>query len=66
KVRTYNVPQSRVTDHRIGFTTRNLQQVLAGELDELVDALAAAEQDDRLAHLAQSEGNAPTHAGGSA
>ncbi len=66
KVRTYNVPQSRVTDHRIGYTTRALQQVLAGELDELVDALAAAEQDERLADLARNEGQAPVHAGGSA
>ncbi|MCX5751574.1 MAG: peptide chain release factor 1 [Candidatus Saganbacteria bacterium] len=48
KIRTYNFPQSRITDHRIGFTTHNLQGVLDGELDAIIDALAAA---DRLARL---------------
>jgi peptide chain release factor 1 len=66
KVRTYNVPQSRVTDHRIGFTTRNLPQVLSGELDEIVDALAEAEQSERLAELAAGEGREPARAGGAA
>jgi len=49
KIRTYNVPQSRVTDHRIGYTTRNLAQVLAGEMTELVDALRSAERDQLMA-----------------
>ena len=66
KVRTYNVPQSRLTDHRIGFTTRNLAQVLSGELDEVVAALAAAEQADRLEDLATDEGLEPARAGGPA
>jgi peptide chain release factor 1 len=66
KVRTYNVPQSRVTDHRIGFTTRNLAQVLSGELDEVVAALAAAEQAERLEDLATDEGLEPARAGGPA
>ncbi len=66
KVRTYNVPQSRVTDHRIGFTTRNLAQVLAGELDEIVAALADAEQAAQLEDLAADEGRAPARAGGPA
>jgi peptide chain release factor 1 len=39
KIRTYNFPQSRITDHRIGFTTHQLHGVLDGDLDELVDAL---------------------------
>ena len=48
RIRTYNFPQSRVTDHRIGLTLHRLPAVLEGELDELIDALAAAEQTDRL------------------
>ena len=48
RIRTYNFPQSRVTDHRIGLTLHRLPAVLEGDLDELIDALAAAEQTDRL------------------
>jgi peptide chain release factor 1 len=48
KIRTYNFKENRVTDHRIGLTTHNLDQVLAGGLDELVDALMA---DDRRRQL---------------
>jgi peptide chain release factor 1 len=44
KVRTYNYPQGRVTDHRIKLTTHNLEGVLEGDLDELSDALAADER----------------------
>jgi peptide chain release factor 1 len=44
KIRTYNFPQSRVTDHRIGFTTHALQQVLDGNLDELLEHLKMARQ----------------------
>ncbi len=44
KIRTYNFPQDRVSDHRIGLTLRNLPQVLEGELDELIDALATQDQ----------------------
>jgi peptide chain release factor 1 len=47
KVRTYNFPQNRVTDHRIGITSHNLERILLGELDEFIDALATQEQ----AHL---------------
>lgn len=43
KIRTYNVPQNRVTDHRIGLTLHKLDQVLAGDLDEIVEALRAAQ-----------------------
>jgi peptide chain release factor 1 len=48
KVRTYNFPQDRVTDHRIGYSRHNLPGFLNGDLDELIDALTAAEEADRL------------------
>ena len=48
KVRTYNFPQSRVTDHRVNVTAHNLDQVLAGDLSEFTDALAAEEKRRRL------------------
>jgi peptide chain release factor 1 len=48
KIRTYNFKENRVTDHRIGLTLYKLDKVLAGELDEVVDALVAAEQTERL------------------
>ncbi|MEX1172993.1 MAG: peptide chain release factor 1 [Chloroflexota bacterium] len=48
KVRTYNFPQDRVTDHRIGKTVHNLPNVMAGDLDDLIDALVMADQADRL------------------
>jgi peptide chain release factor 1 len=44
KVRTYNFPQSRVTDHRIGLTLHKLQDIMEGELDEIIDALLAHER----------------------
>jgi peptide chain release factor 1 len=44
KIRTYNVPQDRVTDHRIGLTMHNLQAILDGEIDGLIDAVATSEQ----------------------
>jgi peptide chain release factor 1 len=49
RIRTYNFPQGRVTDHRIGLTLYKLDRVLDGELDELVDALIADHQASRLA-----------------
>lgn len=51
KVRTYNFPQNRVTDHRIGLTLHRLDSVLEGDLDELIEALAAAEQAEKMARL---------------
>jgi peptide chain release factor 1 len=54
KVRTYNFPQDRVTDHRIGVTVHNLPSILAGELDELIDALVMADQADRLASITEA------------
>lgn len=48
RIRTYNFPQSRVTDHRIGLTLHKLDQVLNGELDEVIDALILHEQTELL------------------
>ncbi len=48
KIRTYNFPQDRVTDHRIGLTLHNLPRFMAGELDELIDALATNDQAKQL------------------
>jgi peptide chain release factor 1 len=48
KIRTYNFPQSRVTDHRIGLTLYRLPDVIGGDLDELITALRMAEQEERL------------------
>lgn len=56
KIRTYNFPQSRITDHRIGYTTRNLAQVLAGDLGELTEALMEAEQGRKLDEMADAHG----------
>lgn len=49
KIRTYNYPQNRVTDHRIGFTIQKLDRVMEGDLDEVLDALTNADQQDKLA-----------------
>ena len=49
KIRTYNYKQNRVTDHRIGLTLNRLQDVLAGDLDEMLDALGADERARQLA-----------------
>lgn len=48
KIRTYNFPQSRVTDHRIGFTSHNLSAIMNGDLEELIDALKAAREAEHL------------------
>jgi peptide chain release factor 1 len=48
RIRTYNFPQTRVTDHRIGLTLHRLPAVLEGDLDELIDGLGAAEQAEKL------------------
>ncbi|HKQ59174.1 MAG TPA: peptide chain release factor 1 [Candidatus Eisenbacteria bacterium] len=49
KIRTYNFPQARVTDHRIGFTAHNLPEVMEGSIDDLAEALGAADMAERLA-----------------
>ncbi len=48
KIRTYNFPQSRVTDHRIGFTSHRLETILYGEIDEFIEALTEADQAKQL------------------
>jgi peptide chain release factor 1 len=55
RIRTYNFPQGRVTDHRINLTLYKLQQILDGDLDELVGALVAENQARLLAELAEAE-----------
>jgi peptide chain release factor 1 len=54
KIRTYNFPQSRVTDHRIGYTTHNLSDIMLGHVEEITQALAEAEQSQRLQEMASS------------
>jgi len=49
KIRTYNFPQSRITDHRIGFTSHNLPAILDGDLNALVDELATRDAADKMA-----------------
>jgi len=53
KIRTYNFPQNRVTDHRTGMSIYRLEDVLSGNLDEFIDALMAQEQAERLEHAQQ-------------
>ena len=48
KIRTYNYPQNRVTDHRIGFTTKQLDRVMEGAMDEIIDALITEDQNRKL------------------
>jgi peptide chain release factor 1 len=55
KVRTYNFPQDRVTDHRIGKTIHNIPAIMGGDLDDLIDALVMADQAQRLAQLTGEE-----------
>lgn len=51
RIRTYNFPQNRVTDHRIGLTLNKLDKVLAGDLDEIIEALIIADQTEKLEQL---------------
>jgi len=51
RIRTYNYPQNRVTDHRIGLTLHRLEQVLEGDLDEMIDALSTHYQAEKLKEL---------------
>ena len=52
RIRTYNFPQSRLTDHRIGLTVHNLAQVMQGDFDDVISALQLADQEDRIKALA--------------
>jgi peptide chain release factor 1 len=58
KIRTYNIPQSRITDHRIGLSVHDVAAVLGGELDALVEALRTAERTARLASLDEDDPSA--------
>ncbi|ANZ32858.1 peptide chain release factor 1 [Staphylococcus carnosus] len=51
RIRTYNYPQNRVTDHRIGLTIQKLDQIVEGKLDEIIDALTMSEQTEKLKEL---------------
>ncbi|MBN1217490.1 MAG: peptide chain release factor 1 [Anaerolineae bacterium] len=52
KIRTYNFPQTRVTDHRIGYTSHRLENILNGEIDEFIEALTEADEEKKLQELA--------------
>jgi peptide chain release factor 1 len=53
RIRTYNFPHGRVTDHRIGLTLHKIERVMLGEMDEIIEALMA---EDEAARLAAAEG----------
>ena len=57
KIRTYNFPQDRVTDHRVGVDLSNLQRVLSGELDKLIDTLITTDQAERLSAVVEGSGD---------
>jgi len=59
RIRTYNFPQNRLTDHRIGLTTYNLPQVMEGAIDEVIAALQKADYEEKLAALTGSPFTAP-------
>jgi peptide chain release factor 1 len=52
KIRTYNFPQTRVTDHRIGLTSYRLENILHGDIDEFIEALIRADEEEKLQELA--------------
>ncbi len=54
KIRTYNFPQTRVTDHRIGHTSYRLEGILNGDIDEFIEALTKADQEEKLKELVES------------
>jgi peptide chain release factor 1 len=49
KIRTYNYPQNRVTDHRINYTTHNLDKYMEGDIEDMINTIAMAENADKLA-----------------
>ena len=51
RIRTYNYPQSRLTDHRINYTSYNLEAFLNGDLDDLISNLSIAEQKEKLERI---------------
>ena len=54
RIRTYNFPENRISDHRVGFKAHNLDQVLDGDLDALIDACVVADESQRLSEVASS------------
>ena len=48
RIRTYNFPQGRVTDHRVGLTLYRIDAIMDGDLDEIINALATADQAEKL------------------
>lgn len=48
RIRTYNFPENRLSDHRVGFKSHNLDQILDGDLDAVIDACVEADRDSRL------------------
>lgn len=60
RIRTYNFPQSRLTDHRIGFTLHSLPQVMEGELEELLQALLEADQTLKMEEFLKQQGESGT------
>jgi peptide chain release factor 1 len=56
KIRTYNFPQSRITDHRVNFTTHQLTSVLNGDLADLLDAVSSFYQAERLKGVTDPDG----------
>jgi peptide chain release factor 1 len=50
KIRTYNFPQDRLTDHRIGLTVHNLPNILGGEIQTIIDTLVSADQAEKLTY----------------
>ena len=51
KIRTYNFPQGRVTEHRIKLTLYKIDQVMNGDIEEIIDALTAADQAEKLSRM---------------
>ena len=54
RVRTYNFPENRISDHRVGYKAHNLDHVLAGDLDGVVDALVSDDLERRVAELSEA------------
>ena len=55
RIRTYNFPQGRITDHRIGYTVYNLPEFLTGDIDGMIEALKVADRAAKLAAVSDSE-----------
>ena len=55
RIRTYNYPQNRVTDHRVDLTIKKLDQIMEGKLDEIVDVLILTDQSERLDRMNESD-----------